>query len=111
MSRLLPKAEAPAKQKALALAAQHGHTGVVQVLLDAGVDPNRYNPNGFHAHSTPLHQAVWSNHESVVRLLVERGARLDMRDTVYDGTPLDWAIYGKHEALADYLRAKTSTRT
>ena len=104
VSRLLPKAEAPAKQKALALAAQHGHTGVVQVLLDAGVDPNRYNPNGFHAHSTPLHQAVWSNHESVVRLLVERGARLDMRDTVYDGTPLDWAIYGKHEALADYLR-------
>ena len=104
VSRLLPKAEAPAKQKALALAAQHGHTDVVKQLLDAGVDPNRYNPNGFHAHSTPLHQAIWANHADVVRLLVERGARLDMRDTVYDGTPLDWAIYGQRTEIADYLR-------
>ena len=104
VSRLLAKADAPAKQKALALAAQHGHTDVVKHLLDAGVDPNRYNPNGFHAHSTPLHQAVWSNHEGVVRLLVERGARLDMRDTVYDGTPLGWAVYGQRDEIADYLR-------
>jgi peptide-methionine (S)-S-oxide reductase len=74
------------------------------LLLDAGVDPSQYNPEGFHAHSTPLHQAVWANRETVVRLLVERGARLDMRDLVHDGTPLDWAVYGKRTEIADYLR-------
>src|SRR5712671_6327594 len=89
---------------ALAWAAQYGHADVVRLLLDAGEDPSRYNPDGHHSHSTPLHQAVWSGHSEVVRLLVERGARLDVRDTVYQGTPLGWAIHGGRTALAEYLR-------
>jgi len=105
-ARLLPTADGPGKHIALALAAQHGHADVVRLLLDAGEDPNRYNPDGFHAHSTPLHQAVWSDHMDVVRLLVERGARLDVRDTVYDGTPLGWANYGGRTAIAEYLRGR-----
>jgi peptide-methionine (S)-S-oxide reductase len=51
-----------------------------------------------------LHQAVWSNRADVVRLLAERGARLDIKDTIYQGTPLDWAIYGQRTAIAEYLR-------
>jgi len=51
--RLLATADADARHRALALAAQHGHAGVVALLLDAGQDPNRYNPNGTHSHSTP----------------------------------------------------------
>jgi hypothetical protein len=39
-----------------------------------------------------------------VRLLVARGARLDVRDTVYQGTPLDWAEFGKRTEIATYLR-------
>lgn len=109
-ARLLPNASDDSKHKALALAAQHGHTEVVRMLLDAGVDPSRYNPNGYHSHSTPLHQAVWSNHEDVVRLLVERGARLDIQDTVYRATPLGWAEYGKRTALAEYLRSAERRR-
>ena len=103
-TRLLPTADAQARHIALALAAQHGHAEVVRVLLDAGEDPNRYNPDGFHAHATPLHHAVWWEQDAVVRLLVERGARLDIRDTLYQGTPLDWANYGQRTAIADYLR-------
>lgn len=103
-ARLLPSADAASRHIALALAAQHGHVAVVQLLLDAGEDPNRYNPDGYHAHSTPLHQAVWANHADVVQVLVERGARLDIRDTIYRGTPLDWAVYGGRTAIADYLR-------
>lgn len=105
-ARLLPAADSQSKHTALALAAQHGHADVVWLLLDAGEDPNRYNPDGYHSHSTPLHQAVWSDHVDVVRLLVERGARLDIRDTIYDGTPLGWAIYGGRTAIAEYLRAQ-----
>jgi ankyrin repeat protein len=90
----------------LALAAQHGHTDVVRLLLEAGEDPNRYNPEGFHSHSTPLHQAVAANRADVVKLLVERGARLDIHDTLYHSTPLGWAVYGERIAIAESLRAQ-----
>ena len=110
VARLLPSADAEARHAALALAAQLGHTDVVQMLLDAGEDPNRYNPDGYHSHATPLHQAIWGKHEDVVHLLVERGARLDIRDTVYQGTPLGWAIYGERIEIADYLRSNGAPR-
>jgi ankyrin repeat protein len=102
--RLLPGAGEADRHAALALAAQLGHADVVRLLLDAGADPNRYNPPGFHAHATPLHQAVLSDNDEVVRLLVERGARLDVKDKVYEGTPLDWALHDERKAVADYLR-------
>jgi hypothetical protein len=105
-ARLLPSAGRDTRHAALALAAQHGHAEVVRLLLDAGEDPNRYNPEGFHAHSTPLHQAVWSDRLEVVKLLVQRGARLDVRDTVYGSTPFGWATYGNRKAIAEYLRSQ-----
>jgi len=104
--QLLATARSEDRHRALALAAQHGHVEIVRFLLDAGEDPNRYNPKGNHDHSTPLHQAVWSGHDAVVRLLVERGARLDMKDTIYEGTPLGWAEYGGRTEIAEYLRAQ-----
>ena len=109
-TRLLPQADAFSRHAGLALAAQHGHADVVRLLLDAGEDPSRYNPDGFHGHSTPLHQAVWADHLPVVALLVERGARLDIRDSVHQGTPLGWAIYGERTNIADYLRERGAPR-
>ena len=53
---------------------------------------------------------VWSIHADVVRLLVERGARLDMRDTIYDGTPLDWAVYGGRTEIAEFLRERETIK-
>jgi ankyrin repeat protein len=102
----LATADSESRHRALALAAQHGHAGVVRLLLDAGEDPSRYNPDGNHSHSTPLHQAVIAGHDAVVRLLVERGARLDIKDTIHQGTPLGWALYGGHTQIAAYLRAQ-----
>jgi ankyrin repeat protein len=104
--QLLATSDTESRHRALALAAQHGHVEILRLLLDAGEDPNRYNPKGNHGHSTPLHQAVWSGHDAVVRLLVERGARLDIRDTIYDGTPLGWAEYGGRTDIVEYLRAQ-----
>jgi ankyrin repeat protein len=100
----LGSADARSRHAALALAAQLGHAPVVRVLIDAGVDPDRYNPQGLHSHATPLHQAALAGHAEVVRLLVERGARLDLRDELWDSTPLGWAVHGQQTAVAEYLR-------
>lgn len=102
--RRLPAADVDNRHRALALAAQLGHVDVVRVLLDAGEDPDRYNPPRTHSHSTPLHQAVAAGHLDVVRLLVERGARIDIRDSLFDGTPLGWAEYLNQQPIAQYLR-------
>jgi len=104
--RLLPGASPEDRHRALALAAQNGSPGTIRLLLDAGEDPNRYNPKQNHSHSTPLHQAVWSGHMYIVRLLVERGARLDIKDTIWHGTPLGWAEYGGRKEIAEFLRTQ-----
>ena len=59
-----------------------------------------------HAHATPLHHAALGGHEAVVRLLVERGARVDLPDTIYQATPAGWAEHGGHPAIAEYLRLR-----
>ena len=110
--KLLPTADSQSRHEALALASQHGHADIVGALLDAGEDPNRYNPVGFHAHSTPLHQAIAADRPRVVQLLLDRGARTDIRDRVYQGNALDWAVYCERPAIAEELRnrgAQTSS--
>jgi ankyrin repeat protein len=111
VKQLLATSDAKSRQVALALASQHGHDEVVRLLLDAGEDPNRYNPEGFHAHSTPLHQAIASDRAQVVQLLLDRGARMDIRDKVYQGNALDWALYCERPAIADQLRNRGATKS
>ena len=108
VARMLPSSDAEARHRAMSLAAQHGHTRAVHLLLDAGENPDRYNPESNHPHCTPMHQAVLGGHEQVVRLLAGRGARLDIRDTIWNGTPLGWAIHGggkTRSQMADCLRS------
>lgn len=102
---LIGTADGPTRHRALALAAQLGRVEAARLLLDAGEDPNRYNPDGTHSHSTPLHQAALAGHEAMVRLLVERGARLDIKDGIYEATPLGWARYAGKREIAEYLVA------
>lgn len=103
---LLPGASPEDRHLALTLASDFGHVEVVRLLLDAGEDPNRYNPVGGHSHTTPLHQAAGAGHVGVVRLLVERGARLDMKDILWQATPADWARHAGRTAIEAYLRAQ-----
>jgi len=102
--RSLMSASPEDRLRALALAAQFGSTEIVLLLLDSGENPNRYNPMGNHSHSTPLHQAAVAGHFATVRLFVERGARVDLKDAWFDGTPRGWAEHAGHKQIADYLR-------
>ena len=104
--QLIPSADSQSRHRGLALASQFGHVEIVRALLDAGEVPSRYNPVGFHSHSTPLHQAALAGHEDVVRLLVERGAKLDLKDTLWQGSPADWAKHEGRAAIEAFLRSK-----
>lgn len=104
VNRIFALATRNERHAALALAAQLGRAAVVRFLLDAGEDPNRMNPTGFHAHSTPLHQAALAGHVEVVEMLHEYGARLDIRDTVFERTPLEWATFAGHDTVVEFLQ-------
>jgi ankyrin repeat protein len=105
-ARLLADACSEDRHLALSLGANFGQVEVVRLLLDAGEDPNRYNPVGGHSHTTPLHQAAGAGHDQVVRLLVERGARLDIKDILWHATPADWAKHAGRIELEAYLRTR-----
>ena len=109
--QLLSSADAESRHRALALAAQLGPADVVRLLLEAGENPNRFNPDGLHSHSTPLHQAALAGHREVVELLVEDGARLDVKDAIYQSTPLGWAVHGKQTEIEKFLRTKETTKS
>jgi len=105
-TRLLPSSTGEDRHLALTMAADLGHFEIVRLLLDAGEDPNRYNPVGGHSHTTPLHQAAWRGDEKIVRLLVERGARVDMKDLLWNGTPAGWAKHGGWTEVEVYLNSQ-----
>jgi hypothetical protein len=108
--RLLPGADRRDRHLALALAAQFGRVEIARLLLDAGEDPNRYNPVGGHSHATPLHQAAGAGYNELVRLFVERGARLDLKDILWQATPADWARHAARTEIGAYLRAQERER-
>jgi len=46
----------------------------------------------------------------MIRLLLARGARVDLRDDVHHATPLGWAEYFHHLQAAAYLDAAAAPR-
>src|SRR6185369_12405319 len=62
---------------ALHVAADGGHTGVVDLLVERGADVGCRNDE---KRATPLHWAARRGHEKTVRHLVELGAEIGARD-------------------------------
>ncbi len=105
MTAFLPDATGEERHRALAMAAIGGRVEAVRLLLAAGEDPNRLNPANMHSHATPLHQAALAGNLPLVELLVSHGARTDIEDTIWHGTPLGWAEHGQRADVAAFLRA------
>jgi hypothetical protein len=86
LAAVLALAQAPPLTKAEQLqdAARKGDAAAVKKLLDEGVDVNtkfRYN-------ATALFYACDHGHLEVVKVLLDRGAAMDVKDTFYGFTPL-----------------------
>jgi peptide-methionine (S)-S-oxide reductase len=91
------------RQEALGLAVINRQLEAARVCLDAGADPNQLLP--VHRHAMPLHTATLNGDVEMLKLLVARGARLDVRDKLWNGTPLGWAVHNKKTEAEVYLRS------
>ncbi|MBS1661862.1 MAG: ankyrin repeat domain-containing protein [Bacteroidetes bacterium] len=102
------KASREERSLALVVAAFHGRSSLLRLLIELGVDINAYpvEGSGFHTHATALHQAVWSGSLEAVQVLVEAGADVNATDRAYGGTPLGWALYAPQEMTDEVERAK-----
>lgn len=90
----------PSQVRPLHSAVSGRHGGVVEILLDAGADPDPPQAHGW----TALHSAAHQGNSRLVRLLLEHGANPAPRAD--DGTtPADMARQGRHQEVADGLDA------
>jgi hypothetical protein len=84
---------------------------VARTLLDAGADVDalagfyggQYATMSLLVSSTPPAEA--GVQVPLIELLVERGARLDVEDKLWNGTSLAWAIHGGRTEVETLLRA------
>jgi ankyrin repeat protein len=100
---LLVEASSDDRQEALGLAVINRRLEAARLCLDAGADPNQVLP--VHRHAMPLHTAALNGDVEMLKLLVARGGRLDIRDTLWNGTPLGWAVHNKKTEAEAYLRS------
>ena len=82
-----------AERGAIVHAAETGNTAGLALMLDLGFPTTARGDDG----GTALHVAAYCGSAEAVRLLLDRGADIEARDTTWDDTPLGWAIVGSGE--------------
>jgi ankyrin repeat protein len=68
--------------------------------IEQGADIFYVSPNDG---ATALHWASFCGRDKLVQKLIEKGAKLDQRDTSFNGTPLDWAVHELRSGDANNL--------
>jgi ankyrin repeat protein len=84
---------------AMFAAAQRDRPDVAALLLDFGVSPEVRDANN----ERPLHRAAVNDALAVAKLLLERGAEIDPRESRYDATPIGWASHADHAGMVTFL--------
>lgn len=90
----------------LFLAARNEDEGIAEMLMAHGADVN--GKSTFMRDTIgqmPLHAAAAAGHKDVVALLLAHGAEINAT-TSYGWTPLHFAVYYKHNDVADLLRLR-----
>src|SRR4030095_2008680 len=80
----------------------NGNAAMLDVLLRAGVDPNSANPGG----ETALMTATRTGSVDAVRLLLDRGAKVNAKEGTRGQTALMWAVLENHPDVARLLIEK-----
>jgi len=92
--------------KAMTIAVMRDRAEVVELLLDLGMSPDIEDPEEGKQH--PLHVAAYHDSLAIARLLIERGAQIDPRETRYESTPLWGAVWSQHQRMIDFLSPLSS---
>jgi ankyrin repeat protein len=83
-------------------AAATGRWSAIPLLVELGFPVNGTNGR------SALHHAAADGRLDLVRQLIDLGADLHAKDSIYNSTPLQWAEYFKRSEMADYLRPLTT---
>ena len=84
-------------------AAKRDRPDVIALLLDLGVPLEIADK----ANTRALHHAAANNALGAARLLIERGAEIDPRESAFGATPIGWAAHGDQAEMMDFLSRYT----
>jgi ankyrin repeat protein len=87
-------------------AAWRGKLEAVRTMLAVGFDVSWENIH----RATALHTAAWQGHLQLVQLLLQHGAPLDVKETEFQCTPLEWALHGSYYCRPRIAVETTATR-
>jgi ankyrin repeat protein len=82
-------------------AIERDRADVVELLLDLGASPDTENVG--HGGARALHMAAAKTAERCARLLIERGAEVDPRESSFGSTPIGWASYYGNPRMIELL--------
>ena len=88
----------------LLAASRAGDLAAVKASIQNGATLETKTPYG----QTPLYLAAMNGHEEVVRLLLDKGANVDVRDTFYKAAMLDFVLQRKQYGVAKMLIPKSA---
>jgi ankyrin repeat protein len=97
MLQLAPELLGRAPKAMVLKAVNTGRTEAVRLVLDLGFDPNYIDE------VAALHPAAGQNRQEMVKLLLERGASLCVREPYYDATPLGWVDFFDQAPMREML--------
>ncbi|MGC1090777.1 MAG: ankyrin repeat domain-containing protein, partial [Candidatus Acidiferrum sp.] len=82
-----------------------GHFACMEVLLRYGVDPNvaRLGQTALHFAAARRGELTGAERARFATMLIDHGARLDVRDELLESTPLGWACRWGRKELVELL--------
>jgi ankyrin repeat protein len=92
--------------RAMTIAIMRDRADVVELLLDLGMSPDIEDSAEGKQH--PLHVAAYHDSLAIAKLLIERGAQIDPRETRYESTPLWGAVWALEQRMIDLLSPLSS---
>jgi ankyrin repeat protein len=87
-----------------------GHFKSMAVLLEHGIDANvsRFGQTALHFATATHGELSGAERARFAAMLLDHGARLDLRDELLKSTPLGWACRWGHRELVDFLLSRNA---